>query len=286
MFKIDLIKLFSNGLIDYTDHGIDKPVKFTDEILRDIAAQTSVVELTDEHTKNVLGSLENFVFIDGELHVKPPDNTDIKDKGISPVFKMDLKDMGEYYSPISPLLVNAGLTDKPRTKIFYNNIIEKDEDHNMVENNDVLEKAVAENQSLKEEIGVLKAQAKSAGKTVEEKEALEEKIKALEKDSKDKEDEIGSLKSKAEEYDKIQATKKEEIIKELAGEDEETLEELKDLPLNKLEFLKNKKIITQKPKGVGSEGAPGENDDGLQRENDKTLTQEEFDKIKKEEGVF
>ncbi len=50
--------------------------------------------------------------------------------------------------------------------------------------------------------------------------------------------------------------KERELIKELAGDDEELQKELEDMTLEKLEFFKEHKIITQKTKGVGNNGAP------------------------------
>jgi DNA repair exonuclease SbcCD ATPase subunit len=258
-----LIPIFEPGLGDYKDHGLEKPVKFTEEFLKEIAATTGSVDVTDEHTKKVLSRVYNFVYKDGSLQVKPPKNLDLKDKGLSPVFDgLNLVEYDKYYLPISGYLKEVGLTATPRSHILYNSIEKPKEDDNLGDKSEVLEKALEKQQEQQEEIGILKSKLNSANKTVEEKQKLEKELKELEKEKKDNEKKIEDLEEKAKKYDKIEAKEKEELIKELAGEDEELKKELEDMPLEKLKFFKEHKIITQKPKGAAAGGAPGHDDDG------------------------
>lgn len=274
--KIDLIELFGPGLIDFSDHGIDKPIKFTEENLREIAAITSDVELTEEHSENIIGSLENFVFKNNLLHVKPPDDIDIKNMGISPVFEMDLKNMGDYFLPVNPVLSKAGLTRKPRSKIFYNSIIDNIEDDNMSE---TMEQLIKERKEAQDEVAVLKSQLKSVGKTADEKENLEKDLKSKEKEVEDKENEIQSLKDKAEKYDKIQGEIDDKNIDKIAGNDDEFKKHLKEnFSSDQIKFMAEKKIITQPPKGVGSGDAPGLDDDGTHVPEDEKESYEDWKK--------
>lgn len=225
--------------------------------------------MTDEHDKEVIGELENFVYLDGTLQVQPPENLEIKDKGISPVFDdMNLVEYDEFYLPISGYLKEVGLTATPRSHILYNSIKKSEEDDNLGDKSEVLEAALKKQQEQQEEIGVLKSKLKTSNKSVEEKQELEKKLKEAEKEKKETEKEIKAYKEKAEKYDAIEKKKKEELIKELAGDDEELQKELEDMTLEKLEFFKEHKIITQKPKGVGNNGAPGLDDDGTQTPGD------------------
>lgn len=224
--------------------------------------------MTDEHDKKVIGELENFVYKDGNLQVKPPEGLELKNKGLSPVFKdLDLVEYDDYFLPISGYLKEVGLTTSPRTYILYNSI-KKPEDDNLGDKSEVLEAALKKQQEQQEEIGILKSQLKNANKSVEDKKELENKIKELENKEKESEKEIKNLKTKAENYDKIENKKKEELVKELAGEDEELKTKLEEMSLENLEFFKEHKIITQKPKGVGNNGAPGLDDDGTQTPGD------------------
>jgi len=234
--------------------------------LKEIAATTSGLEVTDEHTKKVIAELDNFVYKDGSLQVKPPKDLDLKDKGISPVFDdLNLVEYDEYYLPITGYLKEVGLTTTPRSHILYNSIEKPEEDDNLGDKSEVLEKALEKQQEQQEEIGILKSKLKSANKTVEEKQKLEKDLKDLEKEKKDNEKKIKDLEDKAKKYDKLEGKKKEKLIKELAGDDEELKKELEDMSLEKLEFFKEHKIITQKPKGVAAGGAPGHDDDGTKK---------------------
>ncbi len=217
--------------------------------------------MTDEHDKKVIAEIDNFVYKDGILQVKPPEGLDLKGKGLSPVFDIDLIEYDEYYLPLPGVLTEVGLTKTPRHHILYNSI-KKPEDDNLGDKSEVLEKALEKQQEQQEEIGILKSQLKNANKTVEEKKQLEQDLKEAEKKEKESTKEIEDLKKKAEKYDNIEKKKKEKLVKELAGDDEELKNELEDMSLEKLEFFKEHKIITQKPKGVASPGAPGSDDEG------------------------
>jgi DNA repair exonuclease SbcCD ATPase subunit len=222
--------------------------------------------VTDEHDKKVIAEVDNFVYKDGALQVKPPEGVDLKDKGISPLFDgMDLVEYDEYYLPIDGYLESVGLTATPRTYILYNSIKKPEEDDNLGDKSEVLEKALEKQQEQQEEIGILKSKLKSANKTVEEKQQLEKDLKEAEKKQKENEDKIKDLEDKAKKYDELEGQKKETLIKELAGDDEELKKELEDMSLEKLEFFKEHKIITQKPKGVAAGGAPGHDDDGTKK---------------------
>ncbi len=218
--------------------------------------------MTDEHDKKIIAEVDNFVYKDGALQVKPPQGVDLKDKGISPQFEMDLVEYDEYFLPIGGYLDSVGLTTSPRTYILYNSIKKPEEDDNLGDKSEVLEKALEKQQQQQEEIGILKSQLKNANKTVEEKQQLEKDLKEAEKEKQQNEDKIKDLEEKANKYDESVGKKKEKLVKELAGEDEELTKELEDMSLEKLEFFKEHKIITQKPKGVPAGGAPGHDDDG------------------------
>lgn len=225
--------------------------------------------MTDEHTTKVIGMVDTFVYRDGSLQVKPPEGLDLKGKGISPVFdEMNLAEYDEYYLPITGYLKEVGLTATPRSHILYNSIKKPEEDDNLGDKSEVLERALEKQQEQQEEIGILKSKLKSANKTVEEKQKLEKDLKDLEKEKKDNEKKIKDLEDKAKKYDELEGKKKEKLIKELAGDDEELKKELEDMPLEKLQFFKEHKIITQKPKGVPTGGAPGLDDDGTQTPGD------------------
>lgn len=265
-----MISIFKTGLIDYDDHGLDKPIKYTDEDLKLIAASTSKVDVTDEHTKKVLSHAANFIYKDGQLWVEDLEDLDYKSKGLSPEFLMNLVDRGEYYKPQDIQLKKLGLTPKPRSHVIYNSIIDKKEDKKEGENmgdDEVYKKAVETLNDKQEEIGRLKAQIKSSDKSLKEKKQLEDDLKEAKKKLKETNEELDKLKDKAANYDKHVKDKKDVLIKELVGEDEELAKEFEDFSYEKLKILKEKKIINQEPRGVGNNGAPGEDGDGTGGDN-------------------
>lgn len=268
-------------------------MKFTEEFLKNIAAITSTVKLTQEHTRKPVGELENFIYSNGSLLVHTPQDVDLKGQGISPVFEMNLLDQGEYYLAVDGVLKEAGLTKTPRNHILYNNITTTlkptegaGEDDKMGEYDEVLKKALERDQAQQEEIGQLKAQLSSTTQSLKDKQDLEDKIKTLEKEAKDAKKEMEALKTKADAHDNYEKGKKEALITELVGDDEKLKKELETLPYEKLKTLKESKIITQKPKGVGTQGAPGL-DDGTQKGgNNHPPTGDEFKAWRKKQNAW
>ena len=85
-----MITIFNTGEFNYDDYGIDKPVKYSIENLLEVASRTASVNITKEHTDEVIGEMSNFIVEDGLLKSNEPNNLDFKGKGFSPVFNFDL----------------------------------------------------------------------------------------------------------------------------------------------------------------------------------------------------
>ena len=113
--------IFQTGELEYPDKGLDKPVKYELSDLETIASKTSFVNITDEHSKEVLGVIENIVVEDGVLKADVPENLKTEGLGWSPVFDTELIDMGDYYKPSMLKMTEIGLSKNPRNKILYNN---------------------------------------------------------------------------------------------------------------------------------------------------------------------
>ena len=108
------IKVWQMGMYNYTDIGLDKPVMYKENFLKQIASDTQSVDVTDEHSNSILGSLSNFKYEDGVLYANKPSDIDITGNGFSPVFDCDLVDMGDYYEPRNFTMTSVGLTKNPR----------------------------------------------------------------------------------------------------------------------------------------------------------------------------
>ena len=279
------IKIWQMGLIDYDDSGLDKPVMFKEDFLQKIADDTEMVDVTKEHSDEIIGSLSNFKYENGVLYAEKPSELDITGNGLSPVFELDLVDMGTYYEPRNFSMRNVGLTKNPRNNILYNSISKgdgkvSDEYHKML---DKKEETIAEQ---REEIGILKKQM----------EELREKNKSNEdalNDFKKLQKQFDELKANAETYkadsDKLheqERAKKSELIKEIVGDDEKGLEMFQKFSVEELEHMKNSKIITEPVKAVSGNSVEtitdGDADDVPQEDKIDEYSAEYFAKWEKE----
>ena len=290
---MDLIEIWQTGTMNYDDIGLDKPVLFNEMFLQTIANDTTMVDVTEEHSDNIIGSLSNFKFEDGKLYCEKPSDIDITGNGLSPVFELDLVDMGTYYEPKNFKMTAIGLTATPRSEILYNSI-----ETSFVTNNskgdgkvsdelramlDKKEETIAEQ---REEIGILKKQM----------EELREKSKASDEtlnDFKELQKQFDELKANAESYkadaDKLhqqERAMKETLIKEIVGDDEKGLEMFQKFSVEELEHMKNSKIITEPPKAVGGSGVntidDGDDDDTPQADKVDEYSAEYFAQWEKE----
>ena len=281
-----MIELFKTGLVEYPD--TDKPVMYRAEDLKDVAVSTSHVKLTKEHTDEEIGILENFTYNDGFLYVNEPEGVEIKGMGISPSFDFCLKDMGEYYVPSGIKLVSAGLTEKPRSKIYYNSIIENGDD-GMEEKEKLLNQIQANQEEIRnqqEEIGILRNRNKALDESLKKKNELEQQLKDKEMELEKLQSEYDKLKPNADSFAEMQAKKKDELVEKLSNGDAELTERYSKMSIEDLEFWSEKNILTTKPRGVGSKD--GNENDGTEvshRMDDLDVTYDDYLQFKKEQGL-
>lgn len=289
-----MIPIFNVGKVEYPEDIADKPVLYREEDLQAVAMATGEIDLTNEHTDEVIGTLKNFVYKDGSLLADEPENVDISGKGISPSFTFNLKDMGDYYVPWGISMINAGLTDKPRSKIFYNTItttIDENKEMKDLEDKEKLLKDIQANQeeirNQREEIGILRNRNKVLDESLQSKAEIEDQLK-------EKEAELSSLKAKMEKlekdanaYKEIEEKEREELIKKLSNNDAELEEEYSKMTLEQLKFWSEKNLLTTKPKGQGSHQDGAEVDDGTipPRMDEVDVTYDDYLAWKKEQGL-
>lgn len=227
-----MITLFRTGEFDYSDIGIDKPVKYTIENLIEVASRTSRVKVTKEHTKEVIDEMSNFIVKDGLLMAEEPNSLELSGMGFSPVFTYDLFDMGEYYEPRNIQMTEIGYTKNPRTKIVYNSIVVPNgEDMTDTE----IQKLLKRNNELQEEIGVLKNQAKQFNKKLKEKDKEINTIKEGYSEADAKLKEYDSLKEIEASYNKLISSKRDDLIHRICGKDKKEAEKYADFTVAQLE---------------------------------------------------
>ena len=103
------VTVFKVGDLSYPDANLDKPVRYTESFLKDIACSTSSSKLTGKHGSNTgIGSLSNFIFDDGVLLADVNTEESLEGMGFSPEFNCDLLDKGDYYESRAPDKIGRG----------------------------------------------------------------------------------------------------------------------------------------------------------------------------------
>lgn len=245
-----MIELWKTGDVWYPDEEDikDKPVRYTMNSLIEIASRTGTVNITNEHDKDIIGSMSNFIVKDGLLWADEPNNLDYKGKGFSPVFVYDLIEHDDCYEPTNIRMSEIGLTKTPRSKIVYNSINPNGD--KKMENDVQLRQALDDNRKLQEEIGVLKSQnakLRDSAKTKDDEiKTLKEQSSANDKKLEEYED-LVAIKEK---YDGLISSKKDDLIHQLVGDDKEKAEKLKHYSVEDLQFQIELAKGDKQPKGV------------------------------------
>lgn len=282
-----MIKIWEVGDIYYPDvkETKDLPVRFSEEDLQKIANSTNNINLTREHNGESLGILENFVYKDGALYVDKPENVDISGLGISPVFDFALEAHDGYFSPCDLKLVEAGLVKKPRSHIYYNNFSGDDSVDEKAKLLESIQKNNEEIRSQREEIGILKSRNRKLEDELKVSKELKKEFDIKSKELADLQEKLEAANVKAEAFDKIELDKKESLISELAGDDEEAFKKFSEMSVENLEFIKNHKLLNKPANGVPANVVETDNGTNPDETGTDEMTYEDFQKWKKENGV-
>lgn len=270
-----MITIFKTGEIKYPE-SLNKPVKYDIDFLKSIASSTASAKITRKHSNEVLGVLSNFVVEDGCLKADEPEGLELKGMGFSPVFEFDLLEYDSYFKPVNGVMTEIGFTKTPRSHIVYNSIEDSNGDDNM--SDDALRKVLQEKEDLVKKMGVLEKERDSYQKMLESRDEEIEKIKNSYSDVDNKLKEIDALKEKADLYDSLQASRKQELINELVGGNKDLAEKYESFTYDQLTFLKENKVPTNPGQGVPSVGATGLDIEGTRpsSNNDDEYSDDEF----------
>lgn len=270
-----MITIFKTGEIKYPE-SLNKPVKYDIDFLKNIASSTASVKITRGHSGDVLGTLSNFVVEDGCLKADEPEGFELKGMGFSPVFEYDLLEYDSYFKPVNGVMTEIGFTKTPRSHIVYNSIEASNGDDNM--SDDALRRVLQEKEDLVKKMGVLEKERDSYQKMLEARDEEIEKIKNSYSDVDNKLKEIDALKEKADLYDSLQASRKQELINELVGGNKDLAEKYESFTYDQLTFLKENKVPTNPGQGVPSVGATGLDIEGTRpsSNNDDEYSDDEF----------
>ena len=268
------MKLFEAKDYEYKESNIPKPVRYTDEFMKDIAEKYSNCVLQYEHDKKGIGVVNNIHFEDGWLMGDLPSDVELHGEGLSPLFTAQLLDKGDYYEAYDGELRHIAITDKPRNQILYNEI--KKGDNKM--SDDIIEMLPNRVQQLEREVAVKDNQLESNKKKLEEFDELKKEIKTLRDSNSEYESQIEANTDKANKWDEYVNTTKASLVDEIAGEDSTMKEKIKDWSIDQLNFLKDHKNITTEPRGVGNGNAEGLNETH-EEVDDATKQQQQLDEV-------
>lgn len=269
-----MITIFKSGEVEYPE-TLNKPVKYDVDFLKSIASSTSSVDITREHSDDVIGVLSNFVVEDGCLKAEEPEGLELKGMGFSPVFDFDLYEYEDYFTPRNGKMINIGFTKTPRSTIVYNSVSEGEN-----KMDDALRKVLQEKEDLIKKMGVLEKEKDSYQKMLDARDEEIEKIKQSYSDVDDKLKEVDALKEKAELYDTLQATRKEELVNELSGDNSKLAEKYATFDYEQLLFLKENRVPNNTGQGVPSVGAVELDREGSNpstKEDDDAYSDDEFE---------
>ena len=278
-----MITVFRTGEFDYSDAGIDKPVRYDVNNLIEIASRTSTIDVTEEHTDKVISSIGNFIVKDGLLMADEPNNLDLKGFGLSPELNYDLIDMGDYYVPKNIKMTRIGRTETPRTHIVYNSISVPNSEGKEVMDDSEIQKLVKRNNELQEEIGVLKNTNKQLNKAIKDKDKEIKEIKDSYSDVDKKLAEYDGLKDIETNYNKLISSKRDDLIHQLVGDDKEKAKKLESFTMEQLEFQKELMTGTSTPTGVTPQQA--QNEGGLDTDGSTPTIQDDDDSLDKDEMI-
>lgn len=278
-----MITVFRTGEFDYSDAGIDKPVRYDVNNLIEIASRTSTIDVTEEHTDKVISSIGNFIVKDGLLMADEPNNLDLKGFGLSPELNYDLIDMGDYYVPKNIKMTRIGRTETPRTHIVYNSISVPNSEGKEVMDDSEIQKLVKRNNELQEEIGVLKNTNKQLNKAIKDKDKEIKEIKDSYSDVDKKLAEYDGLKDIETNYNKLISSKRDDLIHQLVGDDKEKAKKLESFTMEQLEFQKELMTGTSTPTGITPQQA--QNEGGLDTDGSKPTIQDDDDSLDKDEMI-
>lgn len=282
-----MITIFKTGLFDYSDLGLEKPVKFTVNDLMEIASRNARADVTREHTDEIIGSISNFIVDNGLLKTDKPVDIDLKGMGLSPLFEIDsLIDMGDYYKPQGIRMPKIGYTKTPRTQILYNSVKSNGEENKVMTDDTELRKALKRNEELQQEIGVYKSQIdqlkrsnKKYKKEIDEFQESDISISKLKEENQ-------TLKEKALALDNYIAGEKAELIHELAGDNESLANEYENVPIEHLRLFKKNMGSPTVPKGVSSTQTHIDDGNDIHQEEDEDVyTDEMFEADFKASGL-
>ncbi|MEE1227186.1 MAG: hypothetical protein UHM08_08815 [Bacteroidales bacterium] len=257
---------------DITYDKYDKPVKYTEDFLKEIASNTVGTKLVDHHYGKSIGNISNITFTDGELYCDVSSSESLKK--FSPSFDdLTLVDEGEYLRVTGGRLVEVASTVTPRLDNSKGGTRMADEG-----NDKTMEFLSKEVERLQKENAKLEFKAKQDKEKLDKLSEYEKELEDLRDWKETNEKLIEEQKPIIEAYNKQQEKNREELLETASQGNSEIKEQLKDLDNNALETIVNLNSQEQPAKGVSpdkaiglDEGDGSDNEEAEQEERQKAV---------------
>lgn len=268
------IQIFKPCELNYKEY--DKPVRFTEEFLKEIANSTYKVPLVNKHYGATLADVSNLSFDNNTLEVDVPE--EFSKSKYSPSFdNLTLTDEGEYYLATSGYLVEVATNVKPR--------LDNGEDggSNMADNDKTNEFLAKEVERLNKEIAKKDLKLDANKEKLEKFDEMDKELQELREWKETNSKLIEEQKPIIEKYNAYQEKHREELLEKASKGNKEVKEKLQNLRTEDLETIISLEVEEQPAKGAGAGNAPGLNEGN--GEKDKEQAEQ---KARKEavEGMF
>lgn len=228
-----MTKLFLIQPVGETSYGhLDKPVNNKPHFLTGLTNQKKI-PIRDEHSGKLVSEIVGLFYQDGGLWGLSKDELDLKNRGVSPIYKdIKIKEFEDYIEPISANIESIDIVDNPRNHetFLYNSATVIDETKNNnggIHMGDELIKRVG---ALEQEVDTQKKRA----------DALKIKLDKANADLTTAKNDNETLKDKLKKYDDKEANSVESLAVKLAKGDEEKEAIYKKMAIEDLNILEAK----------------------------------------------
>lgn len=237
--------------------GYDKPVRYTEEFLKELAENSLGTQLVGEkHLSASIGDVTNIMFTDGELFADINTDKSLDDLMYSPRFDCTLVDNGDHFLATDGKLLEVSLTSNPRRAILNNT--DDNGGSRMVEGEDKTKEFLAnEVERLNKELAKKDLLIERNKEKLDKFEEMEKEVGEL-RDWKETNSKIlDEQKPIVESYKKQQEEHRSNLLDKVSKGNPQLREQFESFSTENLETYIKLHTEEQPAKGVGADNAPG-----------------------------
>lgn len=282
------VSIFKPCDMEYKQYN--KPVRYSEEFLKELAMNTSNTKLVlEEHMAECIGHISNLTFTDGELFADVSTDHSLDNLSYSPSYDCTLIDKGEYWLATNGKLLEVALTSNPR-KAILNNTAENGGSKMTDGNNDNETIKILNNQikDLNKQLALAENKNKSNEEKLSKFDEMEKELISLRKSNEENSKIIEEQKPIIESFKKSQEDRKNILLDKISNDNSEIRAKLENMSVEDLETIAGLQTHEQPAKGVGASNAQGlnegdgENDAEKQIQKDLELAKSMFSELKEE----